>query len=63
MAAILLMDHDHFSNLSLPCPKEAPHEIWATLQYQCGSCISVLTLLNSKDCFKKQVQIIQKYLL
>ena len=25
------MDHNHFSNLSFPCPKEAPHEIWATL--------------------------------
>ena len=25
------MDHDHFSNLSFPCLKEAPHEIWATL--------------------------------
>ena len=25
------MDHDHFSNLSFPCPKEAPYEIWATL--------------------------------
>ena len=25
------MDNDHFSNLSFPCPKEAPHEIWATL--------------------------------
>ena len=24
------MDRDHFSNLSFPCPKEAPHEIWAT---------------------------------
>ena len=21
------MDHDYFSNLSIPCPKEAPHEI------------------------------------
>ena len=26
-----LMNCDHFSNLSFPCPKEAPHEIWATL--------------------------------
>ena len=26
-----LMDHDHFSNLSFPFPKEAPHEIWARL--------------------------------
>ena len=25
------MDHDHFSNLSFPCPKEASNEIWATL--------------------------------
>ena len=25
------MDHDHFSNLSFSCPKEAPHKIWATL--------------------------------
>ena len=25
------MDHDHFSNLSFPHPKEAPHEIWAKL--------------------------------
>ena len=24
-------DHDHFSNLSFPHPKEAPHEIWAKL--------------------------------
>ena len=24
------MDHAHFSNLSFSCPKEAPHEIWAT---------------------------------
>ena len=25
------MDRDHFSNLSFPQPKEAPHKIWATL--------------------------------
>ena len=25
------MDNDYFSNLSFPQPKEAPHEIWATL--------------------------------
>ena len=25
------MDPDHFSNLSFPQPKEAPHKIWATL--------------------------------
>ena len=25
------MDHNHFSNLSFPCPREAPNEIWATL--------------------------------
>ena len=24
-------DHDHFSNLLFPHPKEAPHEIWAKL--------------------------------
>ena len=25
------MDCNHFSNLSFPCPREAPNEIWATL--------------------------------
>ena len=25
------VDRYHFNNLSFPCPKEAPHEIWATL--------------------------------
>ena len=25
------MDGNHFSNLSFPCPREAPNEIWATL--------------------------------
>ena len=25
------MDRDYFSNLSFPCPKEAPTKIWATL--------------------------------
>ena len=25
------MDRNHFSNLSFPCPREAPSEIWATL--------------------------------
>ena len=31
MAAILVTDHDHFSNLSFPIPEEAPYEIWAKL--------------------------------
>ena len=25
------MDGNYFSNLSFPCPREAPNEIWATL--------------------------------
>ena len=30
MAAILVKDANHFSNLSFPWPREAPNEIWAT---------------------------------
>ena len=31
MAALLVANSNHFSNLSFPQPKEAPYEIWATI--------------------------------
>ena len=44
------MDCDHFSNLSFPGPKEAPHEIWATLarRLQCRSHLKFSTFFPYK---------------
>ena len=41
MAAILVNNRDHFSNLSFPQPKEAPYEICAKLaqRLQRRSCL------------------------
>ena len=35
------MDRDHFSNLSLPQPKEAPHKIWATLAQRLDDLLNI----------------------
>ena len=44
------MDHNHFSNLSFPQPKEAPHDIWATLaqRLQRRSCLNFSTFFPYK---------------
>ena len=44
------MDHGQFSNLSFPCPNEAPHEILATLsqRFQSRSHLKLSTLFPYK---------------
>ena len=48
-------NHDHFSNLLFPLPKEAPYEIWAKLaqRLQRRSCLKFWTFFPYK-CIRKQ---------
>ena len=50
------MNHNHFSNLSFPCPKEAPNEIWVTLAHSEASEEKSFEILN---IFPKQMYGIQ----
>ena len=55
MAAILVLNRDHFSNLSFPQLKEAPYEIWAKLaqRLQRRSCLKFWIFFPYK-CIRKQ---------
>ena len=49
-------NHDHFSNLLFPLPKEAPYEIWAKLaqRLQRRSCLKFWTFFPYKCILRKQ---------
>ena len=55
------MDHNHFSNHSFSCPKEAPYEIWSTLaqRLQRRSHLKLSTFFHTNvwgpyKCIRKQ---------
>ena len=53
--AAMYMDRNHFSNVSFPCPRETPNQIWATLGLRLGRSHLKFSKFFPYKCIGKQM--------